>query len=211
MIRRKNLLSEPSTLLSTQLIKQINSATNNVRDFNKQWSFKVFELVGKFDYSKTVKLNSSRDGVNGFELFTAFVFLDENLSQKSIFVNRGFVQESEVGLSETLDGYVSIKGVLTTPHKNKHDQPNHPLDNKITVVDLQQFSDLVLVENLVSNGFYFHQITGGDETSVFPSTDTLYSLTNFKTPFEDNVSVRNQYLLAGFSMVFFNMYYWVCL
>lgn len=206
---------QPESLNFSNTLQTLNN-NNNLKTFNENFSSKLVEVTGKFITSKNVLVNSTKNGVFGYDLFTPFEFMNENGTKQTLFVNRGFIEQKHFKLyngNENFDslGYVSIKGVLTMPNNNIHDSLNTYYDDKVDQVKLDEFATLNNLKNLVSERVYLTQVEDESSPKIFPIAMDRYSLTNFDVPLETHNSMSRMMNLLSFGVIFGNMYLWVCL
>lgn len=189
----------------------------NIKNFNSNWSFKPVELVGKFDYSKEVFVKTYKNGIKGYEIITPFYFYNENNSNEfaTIYVDRGFIEKK--GELNHLHhhnhpGFTAIKGVLTMVHKNKVDKENDYIGKKLYTVNLEEFALFKDVKNLCSKEVLLKEVDfDSSNANVFPTTDNPDSLMKFSISDEKHTNIKRLYTALSFSLVFYNMYFWVCL
>ena len=87
-----------------------------------QPEYRPVELTGLID-PRSVRVRALRDGINGYRIFTPVVMEDG-----WIFVDRGFVPETEVDKVPVLSGQVSLRGVLRKGAKaNSFTPDNDPI------------------------------------------------------------------------------------
>jgi len=216
--RNINLTQAPLNLGSQTIMSDVNSDLN-IKRFNKRWAYIPFELTGKFDFSKQLRVKTVKNGQHGYELICPFeYFKDENPNEKGIiYVSRGFVEQTFIERfgdlsTHNANGYTTIRGVVTQVHRNKDDENNDYFDNGLNQVNLQEFSKLHGVSSNANTNLLFREVNFDNSNSnVFPLTDSIDSLLKFTISDSTHTTWKNLYAGVGFFTVFSNMFFWVCL
>mmetsp|Transcript_209 Transcript_209/g.192 ORF Transcript_209/g.192 Transcript_209/m.192 type:complete len:254 (-) Transcript_209:132-893(-) len=214
--RETNLKQNPVNL--NTILNQV-SKVNSIKEFNRDWGFKPVEIVGRYDDANTIKVLSNKGGVSGFEIVTPFEFFtgENSTDTATVFIHRGFVDEVKgknkpLLVNHNSNGYTSVKGVLTMPHRNKEDKENDYLGNKVRSIDLEEFAKLGGTKNLCSNKFMLKVVDlENDNSTAYPLTDNTYSLTNFNVTDVQHSLYKKVYSGLSYLVVLSNMYFWVCL
>lgn len=217
--RQKYLLGSTIDLSTSLNLSDIKKEVN-LKDFNTKWAYKPVELTGKFDYGKEIPVKVYKNGVVGYDLICPFLFVssDNQTEFNTIFVNRGFVDDSTYlkhkGIwKHDAPGYTTIRGVVAKVHQTKHDLENdYHRETRINSINLAEFAKYRLVKNLVSTDVLLHEVNF-DSTSfnVFPNSIDINALTTFKVSDDCHSWLKKFYSLLSFGVVFSNMYLWVCL
>jgi cytochrome oxidase assembly protein ShyY1 len=214
--RTKNLAEHPIKL--TENLNNLNKELN-VRNFNENWAYKPFEITGKFDYSNQAHVNVTKNGVIGYDIIAPFTFYNPEIKDFStIYVNRGWVDQTfreRFGelQAHNAPGYTTLKGVVSMVHRNKDDKSHNDYNgNNITHIDLDEFSRLHGLKNLVSTNYFLKEINfDSTNSNAFPLTEDLNSLNNFSVTTEAHTLVKRVYTGLSFGLVYANMFFWVCL
>jgi surfeit locus 1 family protein len=99
--------------------------------------------------SRTIKVNAVQDAVRGYRLFSPIV-----MEVGSIFVERGFVAETQVGALPPVGGQVRLEGVLRQGAKaNSYTPDNEAIRDVWYWPDLKVMADTLLIEP-VSDRYY---------------------------------------------------------
>lgn len=107
---------------------------------------------------------------------------------------------------------MAIRGVLSIVHQNKHDEPNLLYDKIYNTINLDEFSKVLNVKNVVSKNVIFNLVDFDKENStVFPLVPNVDSLTDFNICPEKQIMFKRIYTGLGFGIVFSNVFFWTCL
>lgn len=105
---------------------------------NPEYSAVVVE--GLID-SRTIKINAVQDSVRGYRLFSPVI-----MEVGSVFVDRGFVAETDLSLVPKVEGQVRLTGVLRVGAKaNAYTPDNEPLRDVWYWPDLKAMNDALMI------------------------------------------------------------------
>lgn len=214
--RIKRFQNKPISLSDNRNIETFSQPINR-REFNHKWAYQPVELYGKFEHSKEILVKAFRDGEEGFQIFTPFYFLNEDLQENAIFVDRGWVDDFESKSHRHTNnqvGVIPLRGVLTQVATNsKHSKENNIRDNEWHSVNLEEMTKYSRLPNQqLAKSVYLKQIDQSqDASSVFPLTETIKSINEFHTSPEKHLSLSRFFGLLTFTNVFANLVFWVCL
>lgn len=212
--RTKGFQSGFSNLANKEIIADLSKQTN-VRHINEKWGYKPIEVTGKFDFGYQFKVQTTKDGVIGYNLVAPFHFVDNDTGiNHSIFVNRGFIEEDTNDFlgAHNEDGYLTIRGFLTVPHVTKDAKENHLHSLIADHIDLVDFSKISGINSDLSKNVLLHAINfSTDNESIYPLRDNLSSLNKFNTTPESHGRLSRLFNGITFLTLFSNLYLWVCL
>lgn len=188
-----------------------------IKDLNQKYAYKQFELYGKFDHEKTLYINTVQEGVVGFNILTPFIYQpnSESLDERTIFVDRGFIQfELLDGKRNLLDhnstGFITVKGFIAFPHKTKHSEENEIKYVDVTTIDLNEFCDYHLINDDLARKAYIKKIDFNNESQgLFPISDNLDMLNTFNTSICLHSKLQKFFSGLAFLGVFSNMAMWI--
>jgi surfeit locus 1 family protein len=99
--------------------------------------------------SRTIKINAVQDSVRGYRLFSPVV-----MDVGSIFVDRGFVSETDVSRVPPVVGQVRVNGVLRVGAKaNAYTPGNEPVRDVWYWPDIMAMSDTLMIQP-ISDHYY---------------------------------------------------------
>lgn len=214
--REVNLQKAPLDLGRNNLLNEVTSDLN-IKNFNNKWAYIPFQLTGKFDFSKELKISSNKNGMKGYEIICPFEYFKDNLNEKgTIYVSRGFVDDNFSQKFNRLsahnsNGYTTIQGVVTQVHRNKNDDTNDYVANELHEIQLQDFAKIHGIKNATTKIIFKEINFSNTNSNTFPLTDSVQSLSKFNVSESAHLCWKNAYLGSAFLVIFSNMYFWVCL
>ena len=106
------------------------SKTQNLSDFEDEYSFKKVKVRGIFDHTKEIQVEKMRNGEKGVEIITPFyTHLNDKGEECGVLVNRGWVPEDFKDLKYHYTGTTSgeVVGFLYRGDApNKYSKKNEP-------------------------------------------------------------------------------------
>jgi surfeit locus 1 family protein len=119
--------------------------------------------------SRTIKINAVQDAVRGYRLFSPVV-----MEVGSIFVERGFVAETEVAILPPVGGQVRLEGVLRQGAKaNAYTPDNEAVRDVWYWPDLKAMADALLIQPASSK--YYVALKSVDPLGKGASTTNPYA------------------------------------
>lgn len=191
----------------------------NLREFNKEYAYKPFELIGVFDHSREIRVNKLKDGDEGYQIITPFYcYTDESGEPQALLVDRGWVPKDFL---ETFrhrsgaQGSLTIRGLIyKTEGVNKYTEKENQINlEKFYTINPVEISTFLLLPNKnITSKFLVKQIELNPNVKTsFPKILNIEDLTNFKISKETNRSYLNLWVGLTFVNIFSNMFVWLYL
>ena len=191
------------------------SKTQDIDQFESDYSFKKVKVRGIFDHNKEIQVEKLRNGEKGVEIITPFyTHLNEKGEEVGILVNRGWVPLDLKDLKYHYTGVTSgeITGVLYRgDNQTKYSLPNEPTIDRYHYVNPYDHSLIAQMKNQdEASKFMLLQVdTNAESRQILPTAPSANELTSWQISPERHFAYAELWKYLTFAGIFANTAMWV--